>query len=509
MERDYKPQPLAAPFESGGGFVNNADSDVERNYWITDRGANVYELSPESVENPAVRHYIGLGIDAKELWGDIYMEAHKHRQANWLDGEESFHAFLDELETPSSSEFGASMGVRLHQAEQLMQAIERIMKDRVGSMGNINDSIAFHTEEAVKPLGLYLSRQPLTREKKAEIYQLLSSQQENVWQRNPDNSEEQHLTSSTVTRYGSFIERPYRLPSEKTSPEELARFAEVAEELDIPEKYWRNERVLGFVHVLIESRDLLAKFQEGERQPGAPGLVPPVAQRLQTSAEMMQAVISLLEAGFNEKKLDKAAIAKHLNNALTANYGIAVTETPQIAAHETDKENEAAIPWQQEIIAFTQQEPYTETVRAFPNEPLELLEGLYGKVEFKKDEEATKSILGKLRVGYVFSAFPFLPRLAQEKYAEQYYDYGYLKPTEDEEGFVFTDEEYRYLNILLETANIAELYNQKGEGEIPYIHDGEDEHYIMMHSALADMRKVATKLGLDWENTQDSSVSEA
>src|SRR5207237_1280049 len=144
------------------------------------------------------------------------------------------------------------------------------------------------------------------------------------------------------------------------------------------------------------------------------------------------------EAGF-KSRLDKTVIAEHLNNALTANYGIVVTETPPTAADETDKEHEATIPWQQEIVAFTQQEPYTETVRAFPNEPLELLEKLYDKVEFKKDEEATKSVLGKLRVGYVFSTFSFLPRLAQEKYAEQYY--GYLKPTEDEEGFVFTDEE--------------------------------------------------------------------
>src|SRR5258708_3304628 len=123
MERDYKPQPLESPFESGGGFVNNADVDAERNYWITDRGANVYELSPESVENPAVRQYIGLEIDAKELWGDIYMEAHKHRSAQHLLGEEAFHAFLDELKTPSSSELGASMGVRLFQAEHLIQAI--------------------------------------------------------------------------------------------------------------------------------------------------------------------------------------------------------------------------------------------------------------------------------------------------------------------------------------------------------------------------------------------------
>src|SRR5260370_5105940 len=133
MEREYLPQPLAAPFESGGGFVHNADSDAERNYWITDREANVYELSPESVENPAVRHYLGLSIDAKELWGDISIEANEHRQAQWLSGEESFDTFVDELENPSASELGSSMGVRLHQAEHLMKAIERIMKDRVGS----------------------------------------------------------------------------------------------------------------------------------------------------------------------------------------------------------------------------------------------------------------------------------------------------------------------------------------------------------------------------------------
>ncbi len=67
MERDHLPQPFEAPFESGGGFVNNADSDVERNYWITDTGANAYELSPETVENPTVRHYIGLLMNWKHL----------------------------------------------------------------------------------------------------------------------------------------------------------------------------------------------------------------------------------------------------------------------------------------------------------------------------------------------------------------------------------------------------------------------------------------------------------
>src|ERR1700730_15364258 len=126
MERDYKPQPLEAPFESGGGFVNNADSDLERNYWITDTGANAYELSPETVENPTVRHYIGLSIDAKELWGDMYIEAQAHRQAQHLLGREAFYTFLDELDTPSASEFGSSIGVRLFQSEQIMQAIERV-----------------------------------------------------------------------------------------------------------------------------------------------------------------------------------------------------------------------------------------------------------------------------------------------------------------------------------------------------------------------------------------------
>ncbi len=229
-----------------------------------------------------------------------------------------------------SPEYGPSIGLRLAQAEYLMHALETIMDDRLGFVTNMNNHIAFQIERALEPLGLQIKIQSLSPAKRAEIFQL-SSSQEDVWHRSSDIKKEETSLFPSGEEYGHYLESPiFRAPSKKTQPEELAQFKQVARELTIPTEQWDDERMLGFVNLLIESRELLAKFQEGEIAPGAPGLIPPVAQRLHTGTEVMQVVVALLEAGYNEKKLDQAFVKEHLNKALTANYGIKVIETSSV-----------------------------------------------------------------------------------------------------------------------------------------------------------------------------------
>jgi hypothetical protein len=155
--------------------------------------------------------------------------------------------------------------------------------------------------------------------------------------------------------------------------------------------------------------------------------------------------------------------------------------------------------WQEELNYVLDKEGDAPGGKEFPDFMLYRISNAVERAGRAGDTRAEQD-LNRLEDAYVFSAFPFLS--AKGAMTEMYYEAGWLTPREREEKqvIVLPDELYHYHTQLLDKANIPELYQLTGQGEVPYRRTKKGHHAVPIQRVLTQMRRIAEGKRLDWKH---------
>lgn len=262
-----------------------------------------------------------------KLWGSLYTEAEKHEDGRLLQMNDYSTLIAKGLIQPTSNEFGPSIGVRLVQAEKLANVAEFILgAGGVVYIDRMDESIADYLRYALSPLSMTVAHNPeIVRTPKGIT-------RHGVWEdEDPEAKGARKFVPSTGNTYGHHTEsEEFIVPHLRTNtPSDLYNFGRIVSELGIPQEQAMNDRVQGFVHIFIEAQDFMLSLQQQIGKSSEPGLIPSDQERIMSVAKIMKVMVSILRAGFNGNRIDKADIALTLNQALTQNYGVTVAPEPQ------------------------------------------------------------------------------------------------------------------------------------------------------------------------------------
>ncbi len=304
-----------------------SEGGERRDFWINQKGYELWWLTPDALQNPSVRQFVGISIDAERLWGSLYTE-----KDNYAEGQRfEFHEYEEMLQKgyvdAPSEEFGPSIGLRLGQAENLATAVEGILEESgLKYISRMKDLVFWKLEHALSPLGLEVVTEAATSTSSGD-----ENYRRGIWA--PDDATDEDvrkfIPDSGIT-YGHFTEsREFIPPHLRNTPEDLERFNKIADDLGIPQDQRNHERVRGFVNVIVEARDLLVELQKQITKPSIVGLFPSDHERIYSSSKVIGVMLTILEAGFKGKQIDKDLIARELNDGLTKNYGVTVKRKPQ------------------------------------------------------------------------------------------------------------------------------------------------------------------------------------
>ncbi|MBI3341568.1 hypothetical protein HY024_00435 [Candidatus Curtissbacteria bacterium] len=301
--------------------------DERREYWINSRGYEIMGLSSRALEIPAIRDFVGIEIDVQHLWGSIYTEAEEHEDGRLLQMSDYKTLISKGLIQPPSKEFGPSIGIRLAQAEKLAKVAEFILgAGGVGYVDRMDESIAVYLQYAISPLGMNVTHDPeIVRTPKGIT-------RPGAWEdEDPEAKGTRKFVPSTGNTYGHHTEsKEFIEPHLRTiTPTDLDNFWGTVSALGIPKEQAMNDRVQGFVHVVIEAQDFMLSLQRQIGKSSEPGLIPSDQERIIAVAKIMKVMISILQSGFGGNQIDQADIALTLNEALTQNYGVTVVPEPQ------------------------------------------------------------------------------------------------------------------------------------------------------------------------------------
>lgn len=303
--------------------------DKRKEFWINQKGYELWSLTPEALQNPSVRRFIGFAIDAETLWGSFYVEKDKYDEGKLFEFNTYEEMLKEGYVQPPSQEFGPSVGLRLGQAENLATAVEAILEEGgLKYIRRMEDLVSHKLEHALAPLGLEVTT---THSPVDDTDKDISKYRTGIWK--PDNTtdddERKFIPGSGVT-YGHYTEsKEFVNPDLRKTPKDMARFNQAASDLGIPEDQRNNDMIIGFANTIVEARGLLQKLKDGLAQPSSPGLFPSDHERIYSAIKVVSVMLTILETGFAGRQIDQDLIARELNDGLTKITELLLLENPE------------------------------------------------------------------------------------------------------------------------------------------------------------------------------------
>lgn len=206
------------------------------------------------------------------------------------------------------------------------------------------------------------------------------------------------------------------------------------------------------------------------------------------------------EAAFNAG--NPGGAGEQRRGIVPAGGEIALNHTPKQDV-EGKRSLHTRYDWKEELDYFLGREGSAPGGKAFPDRPLWYIQNTIGQAKRAGDPLAEQD-LNLLEDAYVFSTFPFLSDAQKLTMTRAYYEGGWLRPQEreDHQVIVLNDELYPYHTQLLEKANIPELYQLSGQGEVPHrLTKKTGRHAVPIQPVLTQMRQVADEEGFDWRHS--------